>query len=328
MVIIVFLTFNIIYDKKSFSVIMKNISNIKLYYIFICLGIISLYFILQGIYMKSILNTLRKKISLKKGIFYSIVEYFFSGITPSSTGGQPAQVYYMTKDGIPARKVYITLMLNTIYFKVIIITLGIVALIFKSNYIFSSRPIYIVFFILGFLTDLFVAIICLLLVFKQKLIKLLLNKLVSIAKHIKIFRKKVENLNVDEITNRYQDEVKFIMSHKRVVFINFIITFIQRLLLFSIAYVIYRALGFNYYNYFELLLIQVVVQISIELAPLSGGVGLSEGMLHNIFTMIFAETFADVGMLLTRAFSFYIPLLVCGIIIVIYNIYLRTKKQL
>ena len=136
-VLIIFFTFYSIFDKNSLSSIVNNIKKINIIYIIICLIIVFLYFLLQGIYMKSILKALDKKISLKKGMFYSIVEFYFSGITPSSTGGQPVQLYYMTKDKIPMRKGYITLMLNTIYFKLIILILGILVLIFKNTYLFN-----------------------------------------------------------------------------------------------------------------------------------------------------------------------------------------------
>ena len=116
--------------------------------------ILILYFICQGIYMKYILKSLNVNISLRKGIFYSLVEFFFSGITPSSTGGQPLQLYYMTKDKIPMRKGYITLILNTVFFKLVLVILGIIVLIFNSSYILHSKLIYQIFFVLGFILDL------------------------------------------------------------------------------------------------------------------------------------------------------------------------------
>ena len=74
-------------------------------------------------------------------------------------------------------------------------------------------------------------------------------------------------------------------------------------------------------------MLQVSVQVAIEALPLPGGAGLSEGMLHNLFVMLFASKLADVGMLLTRTFSFYIPLIVSGIIILIYNIIVKQKLK-
>lgn len=265
--------------------------------------------------MKVILKALNYDITLRKGIFYSMVEFYFSGITPSSTGGQPVQLYYMTKDNIPIRKSYITLMLNTIYFKLIMVILGILVLLVNSSYVLGSALIYKVFFFIGFIFDLFIVILGFLLIFKINLLENIYNKLISFLKRFKIFGGKFKNTDTAEVMNRYREEIEFINTHKKTVFLTFIITFIQRLLLFSIIYVVYRALGYNTYSYLNLLIIQLSVQIAIEALPLPGGAGLSEGMLHHIFVMIFSIQMADIGMLLTRAFTFYVPLLLCGIII-------------
>ena len=184
-VLIIFFTLFNILDHNSLSSIIDNIKKINIIYIFICLLIIFLYFLLQGIYMKSILNALKKKISLKKGMFYSIIEFYFSGITPSSTGGQPVQLYYMTKDKIPMRKGYITLMLNTIYFKLIILILGIIVLLFKSTYLFNHSVVYIIFFILGFVVDSLIVVGCFLLLFKQNIIKKILKFILKICNKFK-----------------------------------------------------------------------------------------------------------------------------------------------
>ena len=325
-VFIIFLTFISIFDHDSLPSIINNIKKINIFYIFICLIIICLYFIIQGIYMKSILKALKKKITLKRGIFYSLVEFYFSGITPSSTGGQPVQLYYMTKDKIPMRKSYITLMLNTIYFKLIILILGIIILIFKNTYILNHSIVYIIFFILGFVVDSLLVVGCFLLLFKQKFIKGILKFILKICSKFKFLSRKTKDFNITNILNKYRDELKFINNNKKIVIYNFILTFIQRLLLFSIAYIIYQSLGFNKYSYFDLLAIQVSVQIAIEALPLPGGAGLSEKMFHDIFITIFGISIADVGMLLTRTFSFYIPLLVSGIIILI-NMFISKKKE-
>lgn len=277
--------------------------------------------------MKCILNALNQKITIIKGIFYSIIEFFFSGITPSSTGGQPVQLYYMTKDKIPMRKSYITLLLNTIYFKLTLLILGIVVLIFHSSYILNSKFIYQLFFVLGFSIDLILIIIGFLLLYKTKWIKNIYLNLIYLANKSKIIKKKKEKKDIDKVLKKYKDEIIFVKTHKRVVLVTFLITFIQRISLFSITYVIYRSLGFSNLSYFDLLALQIIVQITIESVPLPGGVGVSEGMLHNLFAMIFASKMADVGMLLTRTFTFYVPLIVSGLIIFFEFLYRKFKLK-
>ena len=322
-----FITFIKIYDKESLVIIEQNIRNIKFYYVLICIGMIALYFLCQSIYMKYILNSLNVKISLIKGVFYSMVEFFYSGITPSSTGGQPVQLYYMTKDNIPIRKSYITLILNTIYFKLVLVILGIIVLIFNNSYILHSDFIYQLFFVLGFVVDVALVIFGFLLLFRKSLIKNLYGKLFKILNKFKIFKKLLVNMEPDTVMAKYNDEIIYIKTHTKTVFVTFIITFIQRLLLFSIIYVIYRALGFNEYSYCNLLAIQVSVQLAIEVLPLPGGAGLSEGMLHSIFVTLFASKLADVGMLLTRTFTFYVPLMVSGLVIFIEYLYRKHKLR-
>ncbi len=277
--------------------------------------------------MKIILGTLNTKISVIKGIFYTVIEFFFSGITPSSTGGQPVQLYYMTVDKIPMRKSYITLILNTVFFKLILAVLGILVLVFNNSFILNTHYVYKVFFVIGFLVDLFIITMGCLLLFNFNLIKSMYKAVYNFCKKLKLFKNKLDNKEPDEVLNRYKDEIKYIKTHKLAVFVTFIITFIQRLFLFSIIYIVYRALGLNNYSYFDLLAIQVCVQLAMEAMPLPGGSGLSEGMLHNIFTMIFVAGLADVGMLFTRTFTFYIPLTISGIILLIDYIFRLKRKN-
>ena len=51
-----------------------------------------------------ILGRLGHKTCYRRCLGYSFVGFYVSAITPSSTGGQPAQVYYMSKDNIPAAR--------------------------------------------------------------------------------------------------------------------------------------------------------------------------------------------------------------------------------
>ena len=325
LLVTLYFTFTSIYDKQSLKIIFSNLKKLNPIYVVVCLSMVFIYFLLQGLYMKLVLNTLKVKTNIFRCMFYSIVEFFYSGITPSSTGGQPIQLYYMTKDKIPIRKSYITLVLNTIYFKIILLLLGIVVIFSKNFYIFDGSIIYLIFFIIGFILDLSLTVLGLCLLFKMNFIKKAFSKLLNILKKFRVLDKFTSKMDIDEVFNKYNDEIKFIKTHNKTVIISFIITFIQRLILFSIIYVVYHALGFNKYSYFDLLIIQVGVQIAIEALPLPGGAGLSENMLHDSFLIIFASKLADVGMLLTRAFIFYIPLVLSGIIILIE--YIISKRR-
>ena len=57
---------------------------------------------------------------------FSSVGFFFSCITPSASGGQPMQIYFMKKDKLPIPVTTLVLMIVTITYKAVLVVIGIV----------------------------------------------------------------------------------------------------------------------------------------------------------------------------------------------------------
>ena len=55
---------------------------------------------------------------------------FFSGITPSASGGQPMQLYYMKRDGIPLPEGTAVLMAVATAYKFVLTVVGMMILLF------------------------------------------------------------------------------------------------------------------------------------------------------------------------------------------------------
>ena len=163
-------TFGILFLTYSVDDLLLCLKMIKsTFYLIIGIAII-MFFTLEAIYFKIIFKSLDENISFRRCMHYSFVEFFFSGITPGSTGGQPVQLYYMNKDKIPMKKSMIALILNTILFKLFFIVTGILIIIFKFNYISMSKTVVKVLFFIGLTYDIVAIIFCLLLMYNQKLI--------------------------------------------------------------------------------------------------------------------------------------------------------------
>lgn len=312
-------------NENTLIALSQLLKNVNVFYILVLLVIVWLYFLLQGLYMKIILESLGKKITTFKGIFYSMVEFYFSGITPSSTGGQPVQLYYMSKDKIPTTSSTITLILNTMFFKIILIILGLLVLIFNNKYIFNHSTFYTVFFFLGLSFDILLTVFCTSLIFSKKIISKILKRMLKFFSKLPLIGNWVKKFDIDEVIDNYHRQANYIKKHKRRVFYTFILTFFQRLLMFSVAYFVYRGLGCSDISYLELLSIQISVQVTLEMLPIPGGAVMAETMLRDAFSSMFGIAVAEVGMLFTRTFTFYIPIFLCGIIIVIYTIKERKK---
>lgn len=326
--ILILSTYLIIFHKYNFNVIYNNMKLIPFTYIIIAFLLVILYFLCQALYFKIIFKCEKVDITLKKGIFYSIVEFFFSAITPSSTGGQPIQLYYMTKDKIPMRKSIIALILNTIIFKIFFVVGGICILIFYPEFIFNNGYVVNVLFWLGMLIDISLVVGCLLLMYNQKIVSVILKFFFKIKNKI-LKRKENNDEQINEILEKYIDEAKFIKDNTSSVLIANIITFIQRILLFSITFVVYKSFGLNQMSYLKILLLQIFVQITCEGIILPGGVGASEFISNYLFISIFG-LFSTSAMIICRTLSFYIPLIILLLIIIIVTkkYYFKKDKKL
>ena len=64
------------------------------------LGLAAVFNIAEGINLRKVLVSFGYRVSFKEAMKYAYIGYFFSSVTPSATGGQPLQLYAMSKDKI------------------------------------------------------------------------------------------------------------------------------------------------------------------------------------------------------------------------------------
>ena len=295
-------TFGILFLTYSVDDLLLCLKMIKsTFYLIIGIAII-MFFTLEAIYFKIIFKSLDENISFRRCMHYSFVEFFFSGITPGSTGGQPVQLYYMNKDKIPMKKSMIALILNTILFKLFFIVTGILIIIFKFNYISMSKTVVKVLFFIGLTYDIVAIIFCLLLMYNQKLISKILTFFYKI--YNKITNKNIDyKTKIKDITESYVEEANYIKNNVGCLILSTILVFLQRTIMFSIIYIIYISINSNP------VMLQIFVQQSLEVTLLPGQAGVGEYITGLLYTKIF-DHFQVQGMMLNRLFMFYLPLLI------------------
>ena len=76
-------------------------------------------------------------IHLKKTscFLFSSVGFFFSCITPSASGGQPMQIYYMKKEKVSIPVATVILMIVTITYKFVLVAIGVGIAVFGRGFL-------------------------------------------------------------------------------------------------------------------------------------------------------------------------------------------------
>lgn len=261
-------------------------------------------------------------IHLKKRtcFLFSSVGFFFSCITPSATGGQPAQIYYMKKEKIPIPVSTLVLMIVTITYKMVLVVIGLGLMIFGRGFIrthmYNIRHI----FYLGTGLNVFCVASMLLLVFHPVLARSILVKGMELLEKMHLMRHKstrIEKLNAS--MDQYHTTAVYLKDHIMVLVNVFAITLFQRFALFTATWFVYKAFGLSGTNAFVIILLQSVISVSVDMLPLPGGMGISEKLFSMIFEPVFGSALLIPGMILSRGLGYYTELLISAIFTIVAN---------
>ncbi len=120
----------------------------------------------------------------------------------------------------------------------------------------------------------------------------------------------------------------YIKKNLSVVFNVFLITVVQRICLFSITWIVYRAYGLNSTDFIDILTLQIMIGVAVEMLPLPGAAGISEGCFLLAFTEIFGLELVKPALLISRGLNFYFILLLgAAVTFAVHIINMKNKKN-
>ena len=329
LIFIVFLivTFYLVFRKNNLHEIIVNIKGAHKGFILISIGCMFLYIFLEGVNVHRILKTYKDKVNLIKTFKYSLVGFFFSSITPSSTGGQPMQLYFMNKDKIPIAHGTLALLIQLLSFQFVTLILALIGFIYNRDILLHhiGNIKYLMFF--GITINILIEAFLIIMIFsKQMGLKLV----TGICKLLKKFHyKKTDTLYQKALIqlDEYHKCAVYLNKNKMLLVKTIITSLIQMSLYHSVPYFIYRAFGLHDYGIFTFILMEAVLYISVASLPFPGAMGASEGSFMIIFKMFFPASILSSAMIISRGVSFYLFVLISLILIIIFMLLDNYKNK-
>ncbi len=198
------------------------------------------------------------------------------------------QIYYMKKDKLPIPVTTLVLMLVTITYKAVLVVIGIGVCIFGRGFLREYMGNLMWVFYLGVGLNIFCVSFMLILVFASGLAKKLMIKGMKLLEKIHLLKHKPERLcKLEESMDLYHETAAFWAEHKGIMVNVFLITFIQRVILFTITYWVYRAMGFHTYGIFTVTLLQ---SVSMDLYHETAAFWAEhKGIMVNVFLITFIQ---------------------------------------
>ena len=125
---IMMLTFGVVLRGQNFSQLKSTLIRMKPVYVGAALFLSVFFVAAEGCMICFLLRSVGIIVHVRQCVGYSFAGFFFSGITPSASGGQPMQLYYMKRDGIPLPEGTAVLMAVATAYKFVLAVVGMMIL--------------------------------------------------------------------------------------------------------------------------------------------------------------------------------------------------------
>lgn len=285
------------------------------------------YILGEGLNIKVCMQALGYPTTVIGGIKFAMVGFYFCAITPSASGGQPVQIYYMSKEGYPVAESAMSIMLISVMFKVVMLAVGLPIALIEGRLIFRGLPYFRTLFALGIAIMVTVTGLLLFVMFSKTLIYRAVQLVVRLLGRMRLVRHPEQRLEKWlKLVDGYHEAAALIRGKPRLSVKVFFITLVQRAVMFSVAWCIYKAFGLTGLSWIDIVAIQIGLAIAVDQLPFPGAIGVSEKVFLGLYRGIYGAQLLVPAMVLTRGCTYYLPMIVSGIVTGIFHFRLMGKQ--
>ena len=288
----------------------------------------ALFILLEGEGIRCILRGVGYERGFGSGLVYSASDIYFSAVTPSATGGQPASALFMIRDGIPAGVVTATLIVNLVMYTFSVVLLGLGAAATSFPLIYGFRPISMVLIGVGFAILIGLTVFFFALLGKGNAVFGALSRLAELFHRWKLLRRLDHwQARLDRAQRDYE-ECSALMRGKTAALIQaFVLNFFQRVSQIAVPMFTYLALGGSNARALKVFASQCFVTIGYNCVPVPGAIGVADFLMVDAFSDLMEWEDALHLEMLSRSISFYICVAVSGVIVLIGYLRNRSRKR-
>lgn len=272
-------------------------------------GCMAVYFLLMAANIRNGLSIFSPQKGLGKPMKYTMAGFFFSAVTPSSSGGQPAQLVYMSGDGICLSHGTFALLLELLSFVSASVGLGLAG---GAVYFCEGGRLtgVLLLYICGFAINIAaIALICCFM-FSAKVCRIICRLILRIG--AVLFPKKNYRYKILRSVAEYRKAAKYLKNNSGIFIKMQLTSLLQLTALHSIPYFCCLSMTADI-SWLTATARQALLYASVSSLPFPGAAGVTEGGYALLFSPLMSEDLLGSTLILSRVISFLLPLAVSGI---------------
>ena len=286
------------------------------------------FILFEGMALLCLIKAFGYRMSFGRGFLYSTADIYFSAITPSATGGQPASAYFMMKDGIPGAVVTISLVANLIAYTMALLTVGIAGFVIRPEIFINFGLLGRTLIILGYVVLCGLATVFFVLIVKPRILEKICLFFITLGKKLHIVRHEEEKREKLYCAMADYRQCARLMAEQRKVFVKvYLFNLLQRLSQITVTLLVHLAIGGSASLAADIWFTQNLVTVGTYSVPIPGGMGVADYLLIDGFRAFFDEASAVNLELISRGVSFYVCMIISAVAVFFGTIHTVKKRE-
>lgn len=252
-----------------------------------------------------------KNQTLKKSIEIGIIGKLFDCITPSSTGGQPVQIYRLNQEGMSIGRASSLLMMRLALFQFTSVTISSIVIFAGFRYFSGSIANFSFLAIIGLVANAAVGVGVFVVSVLPRVSRHLATTLLLFLGRLKIIKNHQEKLTrIDRVISEFSEGPKLLGQNKRLAAKLIALTIIQVLLFYSVPYFVFLGIGAPAKFIVPAVTAAACVYMVSSYVPLPGGSVGAEGSFFLFFSAIYKNDSVGLAVLIWRFITYYLPIII------------------
>lgn len=296
------------------TTVINQMQSLDKRFLLLSIGSIIAYWMTEAKITNDMVRSTGSEQPYNKALEVTMIGQFFNGITPFSSGGQPAQLYFLSKQKLSVGKGSSVLMSKFIIYQAVLVVYSIVFIVLRAK-LFVEQVNNIFFIVLiGFTVNFIVISVLIYFSFAKNSNRIILTKIINVLHKIKLIKNPEESItrcykNIDD----FHDHIVLIKANKKLFIKSILLSFLQLTFYFIIPYLIYRSFGLQGADLISMIAGTGFVLMVTSFIPIPGASGGAEGGFVLILGLFFISKYVMTAIILWRLITYYLGILIGGI---------------
>ncbi len=281
------LLYYFIFSEGGVIDLFRSREGINLWLLGLGMVVFDLNIVVDALVTRIYLQSQYPKVRFIDALKVSCVGVFFSAITPSSTGGQPMQLYVLSKMKISVGFGSACMTQKFIVYQFVTMAFSVFAILARFQLFSNAFQGFwaSAFIVLGFLVQMGLTVLLLIVCYSERLTGKLLGLITKILRKLRVKNSDVKIAKLTREFHLFLDANRMLTKEKKRMVKIYALVLVQVLLILSVPYFIYLAFGMPQFaasmllpvgNWFDFVCIQSFVLFTSNLIPLPGASGGAE----------------------------------------------------